>query len=98
MPYFAFLTDMPGGVLERRTMPTYPRLRDLPVGVKAHLPKDAQEIYLEAYNSTWKQYDQPAEPIDDASREETSHRVAWTAVKRLYEKDEQTGDWHRIKN
>ena len=82
----------------------YARLRDLPVGVKNRLPIHAQEIYLEAYNNAWKQYDQPAEQstpergIDDATREETSHRVAWGAVKRLYEKDEQSGDWHRKKN
>ena len=76
----------------------YARLRDLPVGVKNRLPIHAQEIYLEAYNSAWRQYDQPAERIDDATREETSHRVAWGAVKRQYEKDEQSGDWHRKKN
>ena len=75
----------------------YARLRDLPVGVKSHLPIHAQEIYLEAYNSAWKQYDQPAERIDNATREETSHRVAWAAVKRGYEKDEKSGDWH-LKN
>lgn len=43
----------------------------------------------------WEQYDQPEERHDDASREETAHRVAWAAVKQSYEKDETTGKWQR---
>jgi cation transport regulator len=59
---------------------------DLPKSVRDNLPKKAQEIYLKAYNSAWKQYDEPEERRDGASREETAHRVAWAAVKRIYEK------------
>jgi cation transport regulator len=51
------------------------------------LPKHAQEIYKEAYNSAWDQYDEPEEHRGDASREETAHRVAWSAVKKVYEKN-----------
>jgi cation transport regulator len=45
------------------------------------LPKHAQEIYKEAYNSAWDQYADPASRRDDSSREEVAHRVAWAAVK-----------------
>jgi cation transport regulator len=71
----------------------YKKIGDLPDSVKDHLPEHAQEIYLEAFNSAWDQYDQPDERRGHASREETAHKVAWAAVKKKYEKDERTGDW-----
>ena len=73
----------------------YKTISDLPDRVKDHLPKHAQEIYLAAFNSAWDQYDQPEERRGDDTREETAHQVAWAAVKRDYEKDEQSGDWKK---
>lgn len=67
----------------------YKSLSELPDSVRDHLPKHAQEIYKEAYNSAWDQYADPASRRDDASREEVAHRVAWAAVKQKYEKNEQ---------
>lgn len=72
----------------------YDRLSDLPEPVRDHLPKHGQEIYRKAFNSAWDQYDKPEERRGDASREETAHRVAWSAVKKEYEKGDD-GDWHR---
>ena len=71
----------------------YKKISDLPDSVKENIPKHAQEIYLEAYNSAWEQYDEPEERRGDATREETAHKVAWAAVKKKYEKDEKTGEW-----
>jgi cation transport regulator len=73
----------------------YKQLTDLPDSVRDNLPKHAQEIYLAAFNSAWDQYDQPSERRGDDTREETSHKVAWAAVKNDYEKDEKTGDWKK---
>lgn len=70
----------------------YDKVSDLPDSVKNNLPKHAQEIYKEAYNSAWDQYDDPEERRGDASREETAHRVAWSAVKKKYEKGDD-GQW-----
>ena len=70
----------------------YKTLEDLPESVRDNLPKHGQEIYKEAYNSAWEQYDEPEERRDNASREEVSHRVAWAAVKNVYEKNDK-GDW-----
>lgn len=67
---------------------------ELPDAVKAHLPEHAQDIYREAFNSAWEQYRDPSERRGDASREETAHKVAWSAVKQQYEKGDD-GDWHR---
>jgi cation transport regulator len=69
----------------------YQNLNDLPESVRDNLPHHAQEIYLEAFNSAWDQYDRPEERRGDSSREETAHKVAWAAVKNKYEKDEKSG-------
>lgn len=70
----------------------YEKVTELPDSVKDNLPRHAQEIYKEAYNSAWEQYKDPEERRGDASREETAHRVAWAAVKQKYEKNAK-GDW-----
>jgi cation transport regulator len=75
----------------------YDRINELPESVRNVLPKHAQEIYKEAYNSAWDQYDRPEERRGDATREETAHRVAWSAVKKQYEKNEETGKWRKKK-
>jgi cation transport regulator len=64
----------------------YDKPDDLPDSVRNSLPKHAQEIYMKAFNSAWAQYEDPEERRDDASREETAHRVAWAAVKQSFEK------------
>lgn len=70
----------------------YEKLKDLPQSVKDNLPEHGQEIYQAAYNSAWKQYKQAKDRRGNASREETAHRVAWTAVKQEYEKN-QNDNW-----
>ena len=72
----------------------YDTVTDLPDSVRDNLPKHAQEIYKEAYNSAWDEYKDPDERRGDASREETAHRVAWSAVEQSYEKNED-GEWHK---
>ena len=72
----------------------YENKKNLPDSVRNALPKHAQDIYKEAYNSAWEEYEDPNERRGDASREETAHRVAWGAVKQSYKKDEQSGEWH----
>lgn len=72
----------------------YRRLAELPSRVRDSLPRRAQEIYLEAYDSAWERYADPRKRRGRASREETAHRVAWAAVKRAYAKDA-GGVWRR---
>ena len=64
----------------------YDNLSDLPDQVKNNLPKHAKEIYLAAYNNAWDQYKDPSDRKGDDTREETSHKIAWAAVKNQYEK------------
>ncbi|CDK70316.1 Cation transport regulator chaB [Klebsiella pneumoniae IS22] len=64
----------------------YKTKSDLPESVKHVLPSHAQDIYKEAFNSAWDQYKDKEDRRDDASREETAHKVAWAAVKHEYAK------------
>jgi len=70
----------------------YDRITELPSSVKNHLPQHAQEIYKEAFNSAWDEYQDPKDRRGGATLEETAHRVAWSAVERVYEKNE-AGQW-----
>jgi cation transport regulator len=63
-------------------MMPYEKLTDPPDGVRNNLPKHAQEIYKEAFNSAEEQY----------GEESRAHRVAWSAVEQKYEKNE-NGNW-----
>jgi cation transport regulator len=72
----------------------YDKVTELPDSVRDNLPKHAQEIYKDAFNSAWDQYSDPDKRRGNTSREETAHRVAWSAVKDQYEKGDD-GNWHR---
>lgn len=60
----------------------YKTISELPDSTKA-LPAHAKDIYLNAYNSAFKQYD---------GNEGKSAATAWAAVKTKYKKND-TGDW-----
>ena len=62
----------------------YQTIQELPDSVKNHLPKHAQEIFLATFNNAVHEYEE----------EETAFKVAWSAVKRDYEKGED-GNWHQ---
>ncbi len=70
----------------------YVSIEDLPKSVKNNLPKHAQEIFKEAFNNAWDEYKKSKDRKDNASREETSFKVAWAAVKHTYHKDG-SGNW-----
>lgn len=69
---------------------------DLPDNVTNVLPKHAQDIFREAFNSAYDEYKDPEDRRGDADREETARRVAWAAVKNKYEKGDD-GKWHPAK-
>jgi cation transport regulator len=69
----------------------YHKLAELPDSVKENLPRQAQEIYLAAFNSAWDQYRSPKDRSGDDDRETVAHKVAWAAVKKKFEK--RGGEW-----
>lgn len=74
----------------------YRSKQELPDSVQHVLPAHAGEIYKEAFNSARDQYKDKDERRDDASREETAHKVARAAVKNSYEKGDDD-KWHKKK-
>lgn len=73
----------------------YKTINELPESVKGVLPKHAQDIYKEAFNSAYDEYDLPEDRRGDESREEVAHKVAWSAVKKAgYEKGSDD-NWHK---
>ncbi|RYX78332.1 putative cation transport regulator ChaB [bacterium] len=66
---------------------------DLPDNVRNVLPKHAQDIYKEAFNSAWNEYKDPKDRHGNSDREEVAHRVAWSAVKSQYKKGDDD-KWH----
>ncbi len=73
----------------------YDDIDELPNQVKYNLPKDAQKIFLEAFNSAWKQYKDPKKRRGSDSTEEVANKVAWSTVKKQYDKDPISGDWKK---
>lgn len=71
----------------------YKAIEELPEGVTNVLPKHAQDIYKEAFNSAYDEYKDAEDRRGDDDRETVAHKVAWAAVKKKYEKgaDER---WH----
>jgi cation transport regulator len=65
---------------------------DLPESVKDNVPEHAQTIYRKAYNNAHEQYKNSDDRRGDESLEETAARVAWSAVKTTYEKND-AGEW-----
>jgi len=72
----------------------YKKLTELPEQVRSVLPIHGQEIYRAAYNNAWDEYKDPDDRKTDATREETAHKVAWAAVKKVYHKNSY-GEWVR---
>jgi cation transport regulator len=73
----------------------YAKTSDLPAGVRDHLPGHAQEIYRKAFNNAWQQYADATHRRRGRTREETAHRVAWSAVEKVYAKGPD-GNWCKL--
>ena len=69
---------------------------ELPETVRKNLPEHGQDIYREAFNNAWQEYKDPSERRGSESREEVSHKVAWSAVEKVYEKNSE-GKWVKKK-
>ncbi len=75
----------------------YQKRQDLPEPVKHVLPAGGEEIYQKAFNSAWEEYKDPAKRTKGGSREEVARKVAWSAVKNVYQKNKTTGKWEAKK-
>ncbi len=73
----------------------YKTIKDLPDNVQM-LPKGAKEIFLKVFNNAWQQYKDPEKRLPGSTQEEAAFRVAWSAVKKSYEKNA-NDRWVKIK-
>jgi cation transport regulator len=64
----------------------YQSINELPNNIKTPLPEHAQEIWKEAFNSAYEDHK------DEKNAEETAIKIAWSAVKNSYHKNED-GEW-----
>lgn len=72
----------PKGRFEEEAMP-YLSIDDLPPPVRNNLPRHAQKIFKDAFNSAYQTH--------HGEDEVTSFKIAWAAVKQTYEK--RNGKW-----
>jgi len=70
----------------------YKSKSDLPETLRGYLPEDLQEIYLEAYQKSWEEYEEFRG--GEADRDSVAHRDAMMAVKRDHVYHEETGKWY----
>ena len=82
----AILSNIYDLTMSNKEMP-YSNISDLPKNVTENLPRHAQEIYLKAFNSAWDEYKDPEDRRGSAGREQIAHKVAWSAVEQMYQKD-----------
>lgn len=73
----------------------YDSTKDLPDSVRHVLPGHAQDIYKEAFNNAYDEYDSPEDRRGDSGREETAHRVAWSAVEKAGYHKGDDDKWHK---
>lgn len=74
----------------------YASTDELPESVHNVLPAHARDIYKEAFNSAYEEYKSAKDRRGDADREETAHKVAWSAVKKAgYQKGDDS-KWHAM--
>lgn len=71
----------------------YKNTADLPDTVRNNLPEHARDIYREAFNNALEEYKDSRKRRGNASVEEVAHKVAWSAVKVKYTKDQKSGVW-----
>jgi len=67
---------------------------DLPESVRHVLPEHAQDIFKSAFNNAIKEYKDPNKRRDNSTPEQIAFRVAWSAVEKVYYRDE-NGKWHQ---
>jgi cation transport regulator len=71
----------------------YEELGDLPETLRTTLPREAQEVYLEAYKKAWDEYTE--EEGGQAGREAVANRNAMAAVEKGFVHDSESGKWRR---
>ncbi|PHN07577.1 ChaB family protein [Flavilitoribacter nigricans] len=68
----------------------YKNNTELPDTIRKNLSEPAQDVYREAFNNAWDQYQSPRGQEITHNLDESAHSVAWAAVQNFREKNEKT--------
>jgi cation transport regulator len=72
----------------------YKTNEDLPNSIRRKLPKHAQDIFRATFNNSYEEYKDPSKRRKrQTPRHVVAYKVAWSAVKTKYHKNEATGKW-----
>jgi cation transport regulator len=85
---------LPAGKIEKEVNEMYRTVQDLPEPLREYLPENLQQIYLDAYQASWKKYD--VDRGGEADRESVAHRDGMKAVHKKYTFHEETKKWYPI--
>ncbi len=66
---------------------------DLPEDIRHNLPEHAQHTFIKTFNNACTEYEDPKNRRTDESLEKVAFKVAWSTVKREYEKSDDD-KWH----
>ena len=70
----------------------YETVKQLSSTIRSVLPEEAQEIYRQAYNQAWEEFDRDAHR--GLNQQALAHQQAWGAVKKEFVFD--LDQWHLI--
>lgn len=62
----------------------YNNISELPRELRDSLPPEAQDLYLEVYNTAWQNYEEREGVEDNGDRETVSHNAAWDEVQKEF--------------
>ena len=72
----------------------YETKSDLPETLREVLPDNAQEIFLQAYQEAWADYEEGER--GEMSRSTVANQHAWAALKNQYIQDKKSGTWYGL--
>jgi len=70
----------------------YQNKSDLPETLREYLPDELQDIYLDAYQKSWQEYEEAKG--GEMNREGVAHRDAMRAVQQEHVYSKVSGKWH----
>ncbi|MEJ2211488.1 MAG: ChaB family protein [Anaerolineae bacterium] len=71
----------------------YEKKSDLPKTLRETMPEEAQDVYIQAYNEAFEQYQE--RQGGDAGQDAVAHRNAMHTVNQEFAHDPETGKWYR---
>jgi cation transport regulator len=72
----------------------YESIEDIPDSLRSTLPREAQEVYLRAYQESWDTYEE--HQGGELGRAAVAHRDGWNVMSKQYAKHPSSGKWYPV--